>query len=147
MATTEDNVLLQGIVSLDDELKSSGVYSLDPDDMIVVTATVSHEDSLPSDEDPVVMGAKVKVGKVRIPMQFKLYKENILASANKKDLNWQASDIAITAKVCAPGLNKYPCSSAESKFISRGIAKRIVVPGTDGIFIWTPASLPLQRCL
>ena len=141
---TEDNALLQGLVYLDDTLKSTGVYSLDPDDFIVVTATVFHDDVPPSDNDPVVMGAKVKVGKVRIPMQFKLFKENILAHASENEPNWETSDMVLTAKVCSPGLDRYPCSSNESKFISRGIAKRIIIPGTDGIYIWTPASLPFQ---
>ena len=71
-----DGSLLQGLVFF--ERKEYG-YALDStsDYYIVITATI-FEDKLSTDSDSVTFGAKLKLDEARLPIQVKLFKENII---------------------------------------------------------------------
>ena len=133
----DNEAILQGLVYFDVE---SDKYLVDPDDFIVITASAFNPDS-PMESKELSIGAKVKFGKVKIPLQLRLFKENILQGSGSE---WESGDLLVSARVCPNGLAKYPCTDQESKFLSKGVAKRIVVPGSDDVHIWTPASLQLK---
>lgn len=137
-----DESILQGLVYIDSSTMERKGIPLNPSDYVVVTASVP--DSMPpTGNEPVIMGAKVRVSKARLPMQFKLYKKNILSGVEGNG-DWEKSDLIITARVCPADSVKFPCTDEESVYMSRGIAKHVKVPGTEDNFARTAASLPLQ---
>lgn len=136
-----DGSLLQGLVFF--ERKEYG-YALDSNSnyYIVITATV-FEDKLPTDSDNIIFGAKLKLDEARLPIQVKLFQENIILKSTESAA-WQNKDLVMSARICESGLQKYPCAFSESKLTASGIAKRLLLPGSDSAYFWTPVSLPLR---
>jgi hypothetical protein len=95
--------------------------------------------------EQVVAGAKLPVSKIRFPLDFRMYDQNILP--DKRELwNEIDGDLLVEAKVCPEGI-PLPCSDGESSMSAKGIAKVVKgLPGMeDGTQIRTGASLRLER--
>jgi len=95
--------------------------------------------------DEVLAGAKFAITQARFPMQFSMYKENVIRGKEEMWSKAADGDILVTARVC-PEEAKLPCSDGESTFKVKGVSKLIRnLPGMeDGTVVRTAVSLPLK---
>lgn len=132
--TAGKSPILQGLIYID-RPNSRPNFS---DTLVLTAGTVDRPDE-------VLAGAKVAITQARFPMQFSMYKENIIRG--KEDM-WSKAmdgDILVTARVC-PEEAKLPCSDEESTYKARGVSKLIRnLPGMDkGTIVRSAISLPLK---
>ena len=113
-------------------------------DVLVLTAVSA---SPPGNEE-VLAGAKFPVSRVRFPLNFQMYKENLLLKKPGVKEAWEkiedSEDVIIRASICPIDASTFPCENP--KKTSQGVAKLITnIPGLkDGQVIRAPASLQLQ---
>ena len=113
-------------------------------DVLVLTAVSA---SQPGSEE-VLAGAKFPVSRVRFPLNFQMYRENLLLKKPGVKEAWEriedTEDVIIRASVCPSDASTFPCENP--KKTSQGVAKLITnIPGLkDGQVIRAPASLQLQ---
>jgi hypothetical protein len=93
----------------------------------------------------VLAGAKIPVSKIRFPLQFSMFPQNLLVTPEQ----WEEvknDDLLVQAKICPEGASALPCPDAETIMRAEGIAKAIRnLPGLEeGTQIRAAASIQLQ---
>lgn len=125
--------LLQGLVYLRDPANGRP----DPTDTLFVTARVLGD----TDDNAIVMGARVAVSRLRFPTQFNLYAENVRAGVRAS--SFVERDLTVDARVCPTSTT--PCADEDAVSRASGIAKVVRdLPGMEpGTTVRAAASLGL----
>mmetsp|Transcript_70 Transcript_70/g.123 ORF Transcript_70/g.123 Transcript_70/m.123 type:complete len:309 (+) Transcript_70:19-945(+) len=146
--------ILQGLVYFLDG-QNNPIEKTSPSDTLVLLAR------RPDDAQVFIAGAKIQISKVRFPMMFALYKENLLIPTFTWEMQVSSNeDVYIDARICpagdddAPNTNNNdkksrgvsPCTEEQSTFHAHGIAKLITqLPGLpSGETVRAAATLQLQ---
>lgn len=153
--STERKPILQGLVYFPERAASQDKASSKPapanrqqmdyySDVLVLTAVSAS----PPGSEEVLAGAKFPVSRVRFPLNFQMYRENLLLKKPGVKEAWEkiedTEDVIIRASICPSDAPTFPCENP--KRTSQGVAKLIRnIPGLkDGQVIRAPASLQLQ---
>ena len=141
--------ILQGLVYFLDG-PNTPIEQTSPSDTLVLLARRTE------DEAVWIAGAKIQISKVRFPMMFALYKENLLIPSSTWDRQVSSNeDVYIDARICPAATTTNvqkrshgvsPCTEEQSTFHAHGIAKLITqLPGLPpGETVRAAATLQLQ---
>jgi hypothetical protein len=125
----KDSSVLEALLYLGDPQVRPG-----PLDTIVITVRDSRSGIL-------LAGAKLPVQKTRLPVQLRLYKQNVVQPEA-----WdRAEDVTVRAVVCPDG-TVIPCSESDITMQAEGISKIVRnLPGLpEGMGVRAGAALPLK---
>jgi hypothetical protein len=152
----ERQPILQGMVYILDTDDNKDSPRPSPVDNLVLLARVARPGENASDKTSnIVAGAKIPISRVRFPMSFSMYEENLLIPRDDWLSQYSTeSNILIDARVCPAqesdgaeeDSKKRWCAADQSTYSGSGVARLISnLPGLEtGSSIRAAAALPMQ---